>query len=74
MSILVTGGCGYIGSHTVLRLLEEGQDVIVVDNLVNSHKDIIDRINAICGNNAELYIFDICNAEDLRNLFQMFPE
>ena len=70
MSILVTGGCGYIGSHTVLRLLEEGQDVIVVDNLVNSHKDIIDRINAICGNNAELYIFDICNAEDLRNLFQ----
>jgi len=70
MSILVTGGCGYIGSHTVLRLLEEGQDVIVADNLVNSHEDSLQRVAQICGRQAEFHKLDVCDEESLRALFQ----
>ena len=47
MKILVTGGCGYIGSHTCVELLNNGYDVIVVDNLSNSKKEVIDRIEEI---------------------------
>jgi len=70
MSILVTGGCGYIGSHTVLRLLEEGKDVIVVDDLVNSHRIALDRVAQICGRHAELHVFDVRDEQALRELFQ----
>ncbi len=47
MSVLVTGGCGYIGSHTVLRLLEQGEEVIVIDNLANSSANVIEKIKQI---------------------------
>jgi len=74
MSILVTGGCGYIGSHTVLRLLEEGQDVIVVDNLVNSYEESLLRVAHICGRKAEFHNLDVCDEQGLRILFQMYRE
>lgn len=45
--ILVTGGCGYIGTHTVVTLIEAGASVTVVDNLVNAHKDAIERVRAL---------------------------
>lgn len=69
-TILVTGGCGYIGSHTALRLLEEEQDVIVADNLVNSHEEALRRVAQICGRQAELHKLDVCDDEALRALFQ----
>ena len=47
MKILVTGGCGYIGSHTCVELLNKNYDVIVVDNLCNSKADVIDKIETI---------------------------
>jgi len=74
MSILVTGGCGYIGSHTVLRLLETGYDVIVVDNLVNSHEEALNRVSSICGRKAEFHQLDVCQDGDLRALFQDYRD
>ena len=47
MSILVTGGAGYIGSHTVVELLEAGEDVIIVDNFVNSNPDVLEKLNRL---------------------------
>lgn len=74
MSILVTGGCGYIGSHTVLRLLEESHDVIVVDNLVNSHEESLRRVAQICGRKADFHKLDVCDDQGLHILFQMYSE
>ena len=50
MDILVTGGTGYIGSHTVIELLNDNQDVVIVDNLSNSKIGVVDRIEQITGN------------------------
>lgn len=69
-SILVTGGAGYIGSHTTLLLLQEGFDVIVIDNFVNSTRDVIDRIEKICGKRPRFYEADLCDFEHLKNIFQ----
>ena len=49
MAILVTGGTGFIGSHTVVQLLEDGRDVVIVDNLCNSKLCVLDRIKQITG-------------------------
>jgi UDP-glucose 4-epimerase len=49
MKILVTGGLGYIGSHTVVELQDNGYDVLVIDNLSNSSFDVLDRIESISG-------------------------
>ena len=47
MTILVTGGTGYIGSHTTIQLLEQGYNVIIIDNLCNSSRDVLDQIEKI---------------------------
>ncbi|HHL3257183.1 MULTISPECIES: UDP-glucose 4-epimerase GalE [Citrobacter] len=70
MSILVTGGCGYIGSHTVLTLLESNYDVIVVDNLSNSSDLSLKRIAKITGRNAKFYKGDVCDGDFLGNVFK----
>lgn len=49
MTILVTGGMGYIGSHTCVELLNRGEDVVIVDNLVNSNPEALNRVEAITG-------------------------
>ena len=67
--ILVTGGAGYIGSHTVVRLIEEGYQPIVVDNFVNSSYEVINRIEKITGTKPVCIEGDICLAEDLNNVF-----
>lgn len=59
MNVFVTGGAGYIGSHTVLQLLREGHDVTVIDNLSNSSKESLDRVAKLCGKEAKLYVGDI---------------
>jgi UDP-glucose 4-epimerase len=59
--ILVTGGTGYIGSHTTVELIEQGFDVIIIDNLYNSEKEVVDRIQMITGVRPVLEVFDLCD-------------
>lgn len=68
-SILVTGGAGYIGSHTVVELLAQGHDVFIVDNLCNSRLSVIDRIAAIAGRRPEFANLDMRDRAGLRKLF-----
>lgn len=67
--ILVTGGTGYIGSHTVVDLIEQGFEVIIIDNLENSSDWIIDRIHQISGVKPEFHLIDIRNKEQLSRFF-----
>lgn len=71
MNILVTGGAGYIGSHTVLELLQQGDNVDVVDNLSNSSEESLRRVAQITGKTAQLHTFDL---EDKAKLEQLFSE
>jgi UDP-glucose 4-epimerase len=59
--ILVTGGTGYIGSHTTVELINEGFDVLIIDNLQNSEADVVDRIKEITGIKPLLEVFDLCD-------------
>ncbi|MQX54365.1 UDP-glucose 4-epimerase GalE [Alcanivorax sediminis] len=68
-SVLVTGGAGYIGSHTVLRLLEEGVSVIVLDNLSNSTPEALHRVEALTGKSVRLVQGDIRDRELLDRIF-----
>lgn len=69
-SILVTGGAGYIGSHTVLVLLEHGYDVVVVDNLCNSSLDPLKRIEAMTKKTVDFYQSDIRDVKALLSIFE----
>ncbi len=69
MKILVTGGLGYIGSHTVVELLEEGYEVIIVDNLVNSKREVLDKIKKITGIAVTFYEYDLCDKEKINLVF-----
>jgi len=69
MNILVTGGAGYIGSHTTLLLLEAGYDVIVFDNFCNASKESIRRVEALTGKNVTLIEGDVRHRSDLEALF-----
>jgi len=68
--ILVTGGTGYIGSHTTVELIEQGYEVIIIDNLSNSERFIIDRIEQITGVRPRLYEFDLLDANALDDFFK----
>ena len=70
MTILVTGGTGFIGSHTCVELLDAGYDVVVVDNLSNSKKEVIRKIEKITNKNIPFYENDVCNKEALRKIFK----
>jgi UDP-glucose 4-epimerase len=69
--ILVTGGTGYIGSHTVVDLLEEGMDVVIIDNLSNSERSVLDGIEAITGKRP---IFEEVDLRDRKATFQVFEQ
>ncbi len=69
MAILVTGGVGFIGSHTVVELQNAGYDVVVLDNLCNSNKKVLDRIEAITGKKVPFYEADIRDREALEDIF-----
>ncbi|GDY27912.1 UDP-glucose 4-epimerase [Agarivorans sp. Toyoura001] len=69
MAILVTGGAGYIGSHTVVELLAQGEDVVIVDNLCNSHPVSIDRVEQICQRRPIFYQADIRDKNALVEVF-----
>ena len=70
MAILVTGGAGYIGSHTVVELMSAGKDVVVVDDFSNSHPDVMDRVAQIVGKRPKLYQANILDKAALRDIFQ----
>lgn len=70
MAILVTGGAGYIGSHTVVELQNAGYDVVVVDNLVNSSRKSLERVAKITGKQAAFYEADINDADALNAIFE----
>ena len=68
--VLVTGGCGYIGSHTVVELQKNGFDVVIVDNLSNSKKAVLDRIQQITGTKPTFYKVDMTDKAALRDVFE----
>jgi len=70
MPILVTGGAGYIGSHTCVELLNAGYEIIVVDNLMNSKKESLNRISEITGKSFPFYQVDLLNEPELEKVFK----
>ena len=73
-TILVTGGTGFIGSHTTVELIEAGYKVVIVDNLSNSTADSIDGIERITGVRPAFEKVDCCDKEALENVFQKYPD
>ena len=69
MKVLVTGGCGYIGSHTVVELLQENFEVVIIDNLSNSKIDVLEKIKKITGKEVTFYQEDLCNLDKLKKIF-----
>jgi UDP-glucose 4-epimerase len=69
--ILVTGGTGYIGSHTSVELINEGFEVVLIDNLYNSESEVVDRIMEITGIKPVLEVFDLCDQEKLDRFFSV---
>ena len=70
MRVLVTGGAGYIGSHTVLSLIEAGHEAVIVDDFVNSKPTVLPRLEALSGATIPLYIADLTDAESTDQLFE----
>lgn len=70
MAVLLTGGAGYIGSHTAVEFLENGIDVAVVDNFSNSSPKAIERVEKLTGKKVALYEADVCDKEKMREIFK----
>ncbi len=68
--ILVTGGAGYIGSHTAVELIRKGYEVVVADNLSNAHIESLDGIREITGTRPEFHLLDLCDREGVMKLFE----
>jgi len=74
MSILVTGGAGYIGSHTCVELLNAGEKIVVVDNFSNSKPEMLDKIKTITNKDFKFYEVDLLNKQELTKVFQENPD
>ncbi|MBK7409282.1 MAG: UDP-glucose 4-epimerase GalE [Saprospirales bacterium] len=72
--VLVTGGCGYIGSHTIIDLLENGFEVISIDNLLNSTEAVLEGIYAITGKRVRNYTVDLCDRDATLQIFSAHPD
>ena len=69
-TVLVTGGMGFIGSHTVIALNENGYDVVIADNLVNSKREVLNRLKTITGKRFKFYNVDCCDKAALSVVFE----
>lgn len=69
MKVLVTGGLGYIGSHTVIELIENGMDVVIIDNLSNSKEEVHDKLEMITKKKIPFYLGDVCDKNILKKIF-----
>src|SRR5690554_3608804 len=70
MRILVTGGAGYIGTHTCVELIKAGHEVIVADNLINSRKEALDKVTEITGKEVTFYEVDVTEREEVEKIFE----
>ena len=70
MAVLVTGGAGYIGSHTCVELINAGQDVVILDNFYNCKHSSLDRIRALVDRDFKFYECDIRDREGLNKVFE----
>ncbi|MCW2738218.1 UDP-glucose 4-epimerase GalE [Nocardioides sp.] len=69
MKILVSGGAGYIGSHTVIQLVAAGHDVVIVDNFSNAHPTVLGRMESLTGTSLPTHSFDLCDYDKTEHLF-----
>lgn len=72
MKVLVTGGLGFIGSHTVVELLEKDYDVVIIDNLSNSEVIVLDKLEKLTGKKIPFYEIDCCDYEKLEKIFKKY--
>lgn len=70
MKILVTGGLGFIGSHTVVELAKENHEVIIVDNLFNAKEEVLEKLKKITGKTFKLYKYDLNDKEKVEEIFE----
>ncbi len=70
MKVLVTGGAGYIGSHTCVELINKGHEVVIVDNLYNSKKEVVSTIENLTQTNIPFYEYDVCDYESMKQVFE----
>ena len=74
MSILVSGGAGYIGSHTCIELIEAGYDIVVADNLCNSSEEAVRRVSRIVGREIPFVKAELCSEDEVEALFAKYPD
>ena len=74
MSILVSGGAGYIGSHTCVELIKAGYDIVVADNLCNSSEEAVRRVEKIVGKKIPFVKAELCNPDEVEALFTQYPD
>ena len=72
MNVLVTGGTGYIGSHTVVELINKGYHPILIDNLSNSREDVVQAIEEITGKKIDFFNIDLCRKKTLDKFFSVY--
>lgn len=72
-TVLVSGGAGYIGTHTSVELLNAGYDVVIIDNLSNSEKEAVEGVKKITGKDVAFEVVDTCDKTQLRKVFQKYP-
>ena len=73
MTVLVTGGAGYIGSHAAIELLNCGYDIVMLDNFSNSKKEVINRIKEISGKDFTFYEVDLLDYDRINEIFKQHP-
>jgi len=74
MKVLITGGTGYIGSHTAVELQHAGYEVVIIDNLENSERTVIDSIEKITGKHPHFEFIDVRDKKSLESLFEIYPD
>lgn len=72
-TVLISGGAGYIGTHTAVELISAGYDVVIIDNLTNSERAAVDGVRAITGKDVVFEVVDTCDKEALRRVFEKYP-